>query len=73
VLRLAVTDPAGFPRAVYDRGVDGDRVSSDDDTVFDRENDAARLRDIEALLAEVEAELSEPDGAPDAPGAGAEG
>lgn len=53
-------------RAAYDCGVEQDSVSAEDDAVFDRERDAERLREIEALLAAVEAELSELDGATDA-------
>lgn len=44
-----------------------DSIAAEDDAVFDRERDAERLREIEALLAAVEAELSELDGASDAP------
>ncbi|HVE93481.1 MAG TPA: hypothetical protein VNB24_01075 [Acidimicrobiales bacterium] len=43
-----------------------DSTSAEGDVLFDRERDTERLREIEALLAAVEAELAELDAAPEA-------
>ena len=43
-----------------------DRVP-DDESLFDRERDGERLREVEALLAEVEAELAALDPPADPP------